>query len=149
MSFGSLLVKDPSEHLSAILFAAGHEHPEIVTVPFQRGVLHLQHWLCEPCLVNFYASSSNTDVIGLRRKTFKRFPTSHGVPFTQAYTVLYWTQKLQMPVNRSLQRYCAGAEEYRMLRGNVLVLKHRQSSSEAYEDMESEDVALVASVIGR
>ena len=135
--------------MSGILFAAGHDRAEIVTVPYRDGLLYLEHWLSEPRLLNFYASSSETDVIGIRRKTFKRFPTSRGVPFTHAYTVFYWTQDLKMPVNQALLRCSAGAEEYRQLRGNVLVLKHRQSSNNRYEDMTMEDVGLVGSVIGR
>ncbi|KAH0840317.1 hypothetical protein J3R83DRAFT_1330 [Lanmaoa asiatica] len=140
--------KDPVDHLSAILFAAGHDHAEIVMVPLHDGVLHLEHWLSEPHLLNLYASSTETDVIGIRRKIFKRFPTSHSVPFTHAYTVLYWTQGRTMPVNQSLLKFCTGTEEYRMLRGNVLVLKHCQSSFDGFEDMHLEDVALVGAIIG-
>lgn len=142
-------IKEPEEHLSAILYAVGHDQPEIVTVPYRCSLLYLEHWLSEPCLVNFYTSCSGTDIIGIRRKTFKHFPTSRGVLLSHTYTVLYWTQNLQMPVNHALQGYCAAAQKYRLLHDNVLVLKHRQSSFDAYEDMTREDVGLVGSVIGR
>lgn len=142
-------VKDPANHLSTIIFVAGHDHAEIMMVPFKDGILHLEHWLSEPRLINLYASSSEMNIIGIQNKMFKQFPTSHAAPLTHTYTVFYWIQGLIMPINWALLRYCTSAEEYRMLYRNVVVLKNCQSLYNGYDGMTTEDIVLVGSVIGR
>ena len=37
--------KEPGEHLSVIVFAAGHDAPEIVTTPYVNGSLSVTRWL--------------------------------------------------------------------------------------------------------
>ncbi|KAF8417167.1 hypothetical protein L210DRAFT_3511517 [Boletus edulis BED1] len=139
---------EPAQHLSVILFATGHDAPEIITTPYTDGLLSVTRWLCDDMHLNYYVSSSETTFVGVRRHMFKRFPTSRGIPFPHAYSMFYWAQDLKMPVNQALLSCCAGAAENRLLRGNIIVVKHRQSSRDKFEDMTTEDMALVASVVG-
>ena len=106
-------------------------------------------WLCDDVHLSYYVSSSETTFVGVRRHMFKRFLTSCGIPFPHAYSMFYWAQDLKMLLNWALLSCCAGAAENRLLRGNVIVVKHCQSSMNKFEDMTTEDKALVASVVGR
>lgn len=130
-----------------MLFATGHNMPELVTVPYQDSVLHLHYWVPLARLFNYYLSCPDTLLVGIRQRTFKQYPTSCGLPFAYAYTIFYWTQDMNMPVNQALQHSCAGVPNYRHLRGNVLALKHRQSAADKFADMTSEDLGLVTSLI--
>ena len=38
-------MKDPSDHLSAIIFLTGMEGPEIVMIPYRNGVVFSNYWL--------------------------------------------------------------------------------------------------------
>ncbi|KAF8122150.1 hypothetical protein EV363DRAFT_1301345 [Boletus edulis] len=140
---------DPSDHLTGILFAAGHEAPILVTVPFEKGILRLDYWVHDPRLINYYITHTDMSFVGVRRKTFKQYPLgSDGVPFEHAYSVFYLAQGVEVPINHALLKFCAGAADHRLIRGNVMVLKHRQSSAKKFEDTISEDMGLVCSMIG-
>ncbi|KAF8558948.1 hypothetical protein OG21DRAFT_1519653 [Imleria badia] len=141
-------MQDPGEHLSGILFGCGLNRPLIVTVPHQNGILGLDQWIYKTSDLNFYVTRSKSSIIGVKHLTFKRFPMTRRVMLNNMYTVFYWTQDLKMPINRALLKYCVGAADHKLLHGNVMVLKHRQSSSDKYEDMTTEDIALVASIVG-
>lgn len=54
-----------------------------------------------------------------------------------------------MPVNQALVSCVRDVAAHKYLRGNVLVLRHRQSSLERYENLPTKDVALVAAVLCR
>lgn len=139
--------QNPSNHLSTIVFATGHNALELITMPYQNGVLHLHYWVDHTHLLDYYLSCLDMLFVGIHCRTFKQYPTSHGLPFPHAHTIFYWTQDLKMPINQALQQSCAGVPDYKHLRGNILALKHRQSAPDKFEDMMSEDMGLMTSLI--
>ena len=88
------------------------------------------------------------NLIGIKHRVFRNFPSEPGsVPFKSAYSVYYWTQEADMLVNRALANCTFNAAPHLHIRGNVMVLKHRQSSEAKFEDMTAEDQALICAVL--
>ncbi|KAF8123680.1 hypothetical protein EV363DRAFT_1403732 [Boletus edulis] len=126
-----------------------HDAPVLVTLPFEKGILRLDYWIHDPRLVNYYITHTDMPFVGVRRKTFKQYPLgAEGVPFEHAYSVFYLAQGVEVPINHALLKFCAGAADHRLLRGNVMILKHRHSSAKKFEDMTSEDMGLICSMVG-
>ncbi|KAF8122780.1 hypothetical protein EV363DRAFT_1182050, partial [Boletus edulis] len=140
---------DPSNHLTGILFAAGHDTPVLVTVPFEKDNLHRDYWVHDPRLINYYIMHTDMPFIGVHWKTFKQYPLgTEGVLFEHAYSIFYLAQGVEVPINHALLRFCEGAADHRLLRGNIMILKHCHSSAKKFEDMTSEDMGLVCSTGG-
>ena len=53
-----------------------------------------------------------------------------------------------MPVNHALLRFCIGAVDHKLLRGNVIVLKQPQLGNR-FVNMTTDNINLVGSLVGR
>lgn len=93
-------------------------------------------------------SRPEVHIVGIRQHTFKLFPTTNYL-LDRTYTIYYWTQDATMDVNQSLSSCSRHAALHLHLRGDAIVLKHRQSGPHRFEDVTMEDINVVRSLIGR
>lgn len=75
------------------------------------------------------------------------FPTIVDSLFNCAYTIYYWMQEATMPINQAIAN-CSYEAPTRLLWGDAIVLKHRQSNSLKLEDVTGEDINLIRAVVG-
>lgn len=134
--------------IRGLFFPAGADHARLVTVPFHEGVLYLHHWLCDAQRVSYLISRPEVRIVGVRRYTFKSFPTMVNPLFDHAYSIYYWTQEACMPINGAIA-CCSDGAPHLLLRGDAMVLKHRQSNVYQMEDVTVEDFNLIRAAVGR
>ena len=118
-------------------------------VPFHDEVLYLHHWLCDAQRVTYLISRPEVRIVGVRQYTFKSFPTTVNPLFDCAYTIYYWMQEACMLISGAVAVCCSDGVPHLLLRGDAIVLKHRQSNVYQMEDMMAEDINLICAAVGR
>ena len=135
--------------LRLVFFACGHDKPELITIPCDEGILQLEHWLPQGKLFNYYLMRWDVLYAGIRRHTFKKYPCAPRSSFDHAYTVLYWTQDICLPVNHAIISCATNAPAHHLPRGDVLVLKHHHNPMHVRETLLPEDIGLVNASLRR
>ena len=98
--------------------------------------------------MNYYLSRWDVDTVGICHHTLKKFPSSAAPDFDHVYTVFYWSQDINMPVNRALASCTKDAPPHCLLQGDVLVLKHEQEIEDSYLLLERDDIGLLSAALG-
>ncbi|KAG6369441.1 hypothetical protein JVT61DRAFT_14859 [Boletus reticuloceps] len=134
---------NPDHQVMAILFADGHNIPEVVPVPCQNGIISLEYWVNPPHISNYIIHRTQMAHIGVHRAVI----TALAAP-CQSYSVFYMSQSVAMPVNQALLRFSAGAADHTLLRGNVLIVKHPGRQRNIYTHLTEENIEECGNLIG-
>ena len=128
----------------AILFADGHNVPQVVTVPCVDGILSLEHWVNSPQVSNYLIKHTDMSHVGVRRMVSKAVS-----PPWEIHTIFYMSQSVAMPVNQALLSFCTAAENHTLLRGNVLVVKSYQNPLDRFGDLTERNIDFCGDLVGR